>query len=161
MIFKKYEEYRLEERKSEKSKKGGGNVIDKDGTFKEPSSTYRIFSRMACNFVMPTPPGRPIPKTFRFNNATTVDEKDTGTKPKLIEEKEANELAKPDTKVLAKQQQVLAKQQQAVEKEAIRALKERQKEEKKEAAVRGHTKEPSSTLASFDNTKHNRHTRNK
>ena len=140
--FKKYEEYRLEERKSEKSKKGGGNVIDKDGTFKEPSSTYRIFSRMACNFVMPTPPGRPIPKTFRFNNAKSVDEKDMGEKTKVIqekaekEEKEANELAKPDTKVLAKQQQILAKQQQilakqqqAVEKEAIRALKEKQKED--------------------------------
>ena len=130
--FKKYEEYRLEERKSEKSKKGGGNVIDKDGTFKEPSSTYRIFSRMACNFVMPTPPGRPIPKTFRFNNSKTVDEKDTKTKPTVIQEKEANEakeVAKTSTKVLAKQQQVLAKQQQAVEKEAIRALKERQKED--------------------------------
>ena len=49
-----------------------GKNIDKDGTFKEPSSTYRIFSRMACNFVMPTPPGRPIPKTFRFNNFTNV-----------------------------------------------------------------------------------------
>ena len=63
--FNKYEEYRQEERKSEKIKKGPKNTVDKNGIFKEPSSTYRIFSRLACNFVMPTPPGRPIPKNFR------------------------------------------------------------------------------------------------
>ena len=64
--FNKYEEYRQEERKSEKIKKGPKkDVIDKDGTFKEPTSTYRIFSRLVCNFAMPTPPGRPIPKQFR------------------------------------------------------------------------------------------------
>ena len=63
--FNKYEEYRQEERKSEKVKKGPKQTVDKDGTFKEPTSTYRIFSRLACNFVMPTPPGRPIPKAFR------------------------------------------------------------------------------------------------
>jgi len=63
--FSKYEEYRQEERKSEKIKKGPKKTIDKEGTFKEPSSTYRIFSRLVCNFAMPTPPGRPIPKNFR------------------------------------------------------------------------------------------------
>jgi len=63
--FSKYEEYRQEERKSEKVKKGPKETVDKDGTFKEPTSTYRIFSRLVCNFAMPTPPGRPIPKNFR------------------------------------------------------------------------------------------------
>jgi hypothetical protein len=63
--FNKYEEYRQEERKSEKIKKGPKNTVDKEGTFKEPTSTYRIFSRLVCNFAMPTPPGRPIPKNFR------------------------------------------------------------------------------------------------
>ena len=63
--FNKYEEYRQEERKSEKVKKGPKQTIDKDGTFKDPTSTYRIFSRLVCNFAMPTPPGRPIPKNFR------------------------------------------------------------------------------------------------
>ena len=63
--FNKYEEYRQEERKSEKVKKGPKQTVDKDGTFKEPTSTYRIFSRLVCNFAMPTPPGRPIPKAFR------------------------------------------------------------------------------------------------
>ena len=63
--FKIYENYRFKERKSEKPGKKGGNTLDIDGIFKEPSSTYRIFSRLACNFVMPTPPGRPNPAEYR------------------------------------------------------------------------------------------------
>jgi hypothetical protein len=63
--FKIYEDYRFMERKSEKPGKKSGNVMDVDGIFKEPSSTYRIFSRLACNFVMPTPPGRPNPAEYR------------------------------------------------------------------------------------------------
>ncbi len=64
--FSIYEGYRQEERKSEKpnKKKSAGNV-DLDGLFKEPSSTYKIFSRLACNFVMPRPPGRPTPAEYR------------------------------------------------------------------------------------------------
>jgi len=64
--FKIYEDYRLEERKSEKPSKKSSGTIDADGIFKEPSSTYRIFSRLACNFVMPTPPGRPNPADYRM-----------------------------------------------------------------------------------------------
>lgn len=62
--FKMYEEYRSTERLSEKSagknaaKPAGGDMFN-------TSSTYRIFSRLACNFVMPVPPGRPVPATFR------------------------------------------------------------------------------------------------
>ncbi len=65
--FKIYEEYRHEERKVEKPNKKSGGTINTDGIFKEPSSTYRIFSRLACNFVMPTPPGRPNPAEHRAN----------------------------------------------------------------------------------------------
>jgi len=66
--FKIYEDYRFLERKSEKpsNKKKPAGAIDLDGIFKEPSSTYRIFSRLACNFVMPTPPGRPTPAEYRL-----------------------------------------------------------------------------------------------
>ena len=64
--FKIYEDYRHEERKVEKPSKKTSGVVDKDGVFKEPSSTYRIFSRLACNFVMPTPPGRPNPAGYRL-----------------------------------------------------------------------------------------------
>ena len=64
--FKIYEDYRREERKTETPGKKTSDVVDKDGIFKEPSSTYRIFSRLACNFVMPTPPGRPNPAQYRI-----------------------------------------------------------------------------------------------
>jgi hypothetical protein len=64
--FKVYEEYRHEERQSEKPGKKSSGVVNADGIFKEPSSTYRIFSRLACNFVMPIPPGRPNPAEYRM-----------------------------------------------------------------------------------------------
>ena len=69
--FNKYEDYRHQERKSEAIKKS--TKVAGDGTIKEPSATYRIFSRLACNFVMPTPPGRPIPKAFKRYSQTRVE----------------------------------------------------------------------------------------
>uniref|UniRef100_A0A6C0ITH0 Helicase ATP-binding domain-containing protein n=1 Tax=viral metagenome TaxID=1070528 RepID=A0A6C0ITH0_9ZZZZ len=74
--FKTYEEYRQVERKSEKSKEQKtGGVMDADGIFKQPTSTYRIFSRLACNFVMPIPPGRPLPAQFRSELNQNQEEK--------------------------------------------------------------------------------------
>jgi len=65
--FSIYENYRQQERKSEKpSKKKVAANVDLDGLYKEPSSTYKIFSRLACNFVMPNPPGRPSPAEYRI-----------------------------------------------------------------------------------------------
>jgi hypothetical protein len=52
--FKQYELARTDERKAEKKKKNQ-NVTD---DYKEQSSTYRIFSRLYCNYVIPD---RPIP----------------------------------------------------------------------------------------------------
>jgi hypothetical protein len=51
--FKIYEKARVEERKTEKPKKGAAQDIYANST-----STYRIFSRLYCNYVMPN---RPIP----------------------------------------------------------------------------------------------------
>jgi hypothetical protein len=53
--FKVYEAARVKERKTEKPMKGPQTV---GGLFKESTSTYRIFSRLYCNYVMPD---RPIP----------------------------------------------------------------------------------------------------
>ena len=39
----------------------------------EPTSTYRIFSRAFCNFVMPTPPGRPMPRDTKVVNNNAID----------------------------------------------------------------------------------------
>lgn len=60
--FKVYESARKEERKMEKSSKKKQGSFDKDGIYKDATSTYRIFSRLFCNFVMPVPPGRPMPR---------------------------------------------------------------------------------------------------
>lgn len=53
--FRIYEGARKEEREYEKKKKKPSDTAD---LFEEKSSTYRIFSRLFCNFVMPD---RPVP----------------------------------------------------------------------------------------------------
>ena len=60
--FKIYSEIRKDEREQERRKKINARKQnpDEEDLFKV-SSTYRIFSRAACNFVFPTPPGRPMP----------------------------------------------------------------------------------------------------
>jgi len=63
--FKVYEAARKEERKMEKSSKKKQGEFDKDGIYKDPTSTYRVFSRAFCNFVMPVPPGRPMPREIK------------------------------------------------------------------------------------------------
>jgi hypothetical protein len=65
--FKIYESARYEERKTEKPKKqpNPGDI------FKESTSTYRIFSRLFCNFVMPE---RPTPKDLRFEKGMKIIE---------------------------------------------------------------------------------------
>ena len=158
--FNKYEEYRQEERKSEKVKKGPKNTVDKDGTFKEPTSTYRIFSRLVCNFAMPTPPGRPIPKQFRrmaFKevkdgpDGNIAEEKDIVLPPanetiaqkgkmvleksKLALEKAQKTLAKADAdakKELERAQKALAKADEKAQKEREKERKALEKAEEKE-----------------------------
>jgi len=61
--FKIYEDARKEERQFEaKSKRK--TTSKADDVYKEPTSTYRIFSRLFCNFVMPN---RPTPGSFKKN----------------------------------------------------------------------------------------------
>jgi hypothetical protein len=79
--FKIYEEARRQERKTEKPKKTEGI----GGLYKEATSTYKIFSRLFCNFVMPN---RPTPRASRNLPAQTDelleadDEKTAITKKK-------------------------------------------------------------------------------
>jgi hypothetical protein len=69
-----YDAARQSERQSEKKKNGKAQKIDKDGLFISPTSTYKIFSRLFCNFVMPQPPGRPIPSEIRSMNQVNFAE---------------------------------------------------------------------------------------
>ena len=66
--FKMYESARHEERKSEKPKK----APSLNDVYKDSSSTYRIFSRLYCNFVMPD---RPLPKGVKITSEETDENK--------------------------------------------------------------------------------------
>ena len=80
--FKIYESARIEERKTEKIKKQPSPSED----YKESNSTYRIFSRLYCNFVLP---GRPLPERKRKS-----DKKEEGKEDE--EDEEGNEEEKDD-----------------------------------------------------------------
>ena len=68
--FKLYETARAYERKIDKKSKSPGDV------FKTQTSSYRIFSRLFCNFVMPTEIPRPVP----FDTSEKSDKETTQTK---------------------------------------------------------------------------------
>jgi SNF2 family DNA or RNA helicase len=88
--FRVYENERKEERKVEKSakskKKGSGDGVDMNELYNQGGanaksvSTYRIFSRFICNFVVPIPGGRPKPKMFL---KTSEEEGNDGTEGKV------------------------------------------------------------------------------
>jgi len=71
--FGVYEAARQQERKQEKQNKKKKGKADENGIYQEPSSTYRIFSRLFCNFVMPKPPGRPMPRE-ELEDGSKLDE---------------------------------------------------------------------------------------
>jgi hypothetical protein len=63
--FQIYELARHDERETEGKGKSDAAKIDIEGLFEKPKATYKIFSRLFCNFVMPDPPGRPTPGALR------------------------------------------------------------------------------------------------
>jgi len=63
--FKIYEGARKQERELETSKKKPSSYSEVGELFEEKSSTYRIFSRLFCNFIMPD---RPIPGPKKKKN---------------------------------------------------------------------------------------------
>ena len=145
--FKIYEAARQEERKTEKKSKKAGN--DKD----ESTSTYRIFSRLFCNFVMPTPPGRPTPKGFEKRTVLEpvlpkVLEQEQ-VQPKVLPEEQVQSKVLPEEQVQPKGlQKTLEKEQKALEKDALRALKEAAKADAKQAkALEKEAKEAAKALA--------------
>jgi hypothetical protein len=85
--FQKYEMARIEERQSEKRKREQSFTA---GLFddKEQSSTYRIFSRLFCNFVMPN---RPMPRDFILNKAKEGEAKEGEEKEGEAKEGEEGE----------------------------------------------------------------------
>jgi flagellar motor protein MotB len=86
--FKKYESARIEERKTEKFKPNKTQNIS-DDLYKDNSSTYRIFSRLFCNYVMPD---RPMPNIKKTVQSGEEKEKETNI----------SELLKEGTKISGK-----------------------------------------------------------
>jgi hypothetical protein len=89
--FKVYEAARVEERKLEKKKPKQGMMED----YEDKASTYRIFSRLFCNFIIPD---RPIPIRAKKNE----EEKD-GEKKELEEESNIVAALKEGKKIESKQ----------------------------------------------------------
>jgi D-ribose pyranose/furanose isomerase RbsD len=59
--FDTYEKIRKDEYEQEKKSKKNAKKKQSEEDMYNVSSTYRIFSRAACNFAFPKPPGRPMP----------------------------------------------------------------------------------------------------
>jgi hypothetical protein len=78
--FKIYEGARKEERITESKKKPPSDTAE---LFEEKTSTYRIFSRLFCNFVMPD---RPIPESKKKKKGEDEGEKETSEMAQLIKE---------------------------------------------------------------------------
>ena len=68
--FQIYEMARHDERETEGKGKSGAAKVDVEGLFEKPRATYKIFSRLFCNFVMPEPPGRPTPALLKASKGT-------------------------------------------------------------------------------------------
>ena len=83
--FKIYEGARKKEREMESKRRAPSDTAE---LFKEKSSTYRIFSRLFCNFIIPD---RPIPETGGKKKKDGVDE---GDEKEEEEEEEVSEMAK-------------------------------------------------------------------
>ena len=86
--FKIYESARVEERKTEKNKLLNKLNENYKENYEEKSSSYRIFSRLFCNFIIPD---RPIPIKMKKKDGEKVnEEKDNEEKGKDEEMEEAS-----------------------------------------------------------------------
>jgi len=73
--FNVYEHVRKKEADDEKSRRTSKKKANPADDLFTISSTYRIFSRAACNFAFPDPPGRPMPDR---NKGAAEDSNDYG-----------------------------------------------------------------------------------
>jgi hypothetical protein len=91
--FRAYENARIEERKSEKKRPKQNMSED----YKDQSSTYRIFSRLYCNFIIPE---RPIP--LRSKKAKD-EEKDSDDGEKAVDDTQMVNALKQCQNIVSKQ----------------------------------------------------------
>jgi len=125
--FQIYEEARQKERQMEKTSPNKKVQIDKDGLFMSPSSTYKIFSRLFCNFVMPRPPGRPDPGEIKMINYNLEKH---GEEEKKEEMEAQDKIQQPKLNTKKAEEKEMKAQSKQLEKETKALAKEREKEEK-------------------------------
>jgi hypothetical protein len=126
--FEIYEEIREDEREVERNSRIKGALSN---FTEETSKTFKIFSRMCCNFVPPVPLVRPHPSPRSSKSVAAAEEK-TVAPPLTFAEREQQRLEKEEEKEAkqrAKIEKQRAKLQKAEEKE--RKAEEKKAEEKK------------------------------
>ena len=136
--FDIYENVREKER--EKEEKSIKSLVKKKHADDKiiQSSTFKIFSRMTCNFAMPTPPGRPLPGVIRAvigakifapkGNAAAQAQAEAALDD--LEEEPAAQAKKAPTRA-----NVLDKEDKALAKEAKAAAAAQAKQEKAAAVA--------------------------
>ena len=126
--FKIYEDARREERIVEKRKPKKSN----DDLYEDKVSTYRIFSRLFCNFVIKN---RPLPKDEAYGEA---EEEEEAQDENLLIDKNLEEILvlKKEQKEQEKQEKQEEKQHKVEEKEKKQAEKERKLKEKEQEKER-------------------------
>ena len=96
--FNKYEIYRQEERKSEKEKKTRKGKKPGD-PLTEFKSTFKIFSRMACNFVSPGDLIRPRPSSILDTDKACAENDVCSEEPPEVDETNVEVLQNTDFRI--------------------------------------------------------------
>ena len=118
--FEIYEKARIQERKLEKNARK-----NKDDT---TSSTYRIFSRLFCNYVMPQAIGRPLPNSSDESEIKIKGLDDDPDVPDVLEE---TDVPKDKSENLTNMQTRIQKKKRKEEKDMKKAEEKARKAEEK------------------------------
>jgi SNF2 family DNA or RNA helicase len=127
--FKIYEDARREERKMEKP----GKTSKKDDLYEDKISTYRIFSRLFCNFVIKN---RPLPNDEKIGEGQAEEEAQEKIFNQDLEEiqllKQQEKKAEKVDKLAEKQRKQEEKEKKEREKQQEKDRKQKEKEEKQQ-----------------------------
>ena len=130
--FEIYERARIQERKLEKNSKK-----NRDDT-KESSSTYRIFSRLFCNYVMPEAIGRPLPNDSGESEITIrgLDDDPDVLDAEAVEAPKYENLTNMQVRIQKDKRREEQNRKKAEEKARKAEEKARKEEEKKNAKTK-------------------------
>ena len=137
--FEIYEKARIQERKLEKNARKNS----KKDELKESSSTYRIFSRLFCNYVMPQKIGRPLPNDTgekidaadfedpEITKDDNIEFGETNLEANVFDGGAAERKLKKEEEKAKKESEKARKEEEKARKEAEKAKEKAKKEAKK------------------------------